>query len=78
MESEALVKGVYRVTLAWGDQLQETWKAHVNLVQSIQEAWSDEEGQSNSLMECYHDIVNNTIQDKMKHHVSSVSVRGWG
>ena len=74
MESEVLVKSVYRVTLAWGDQLQETWKAHVNLVQGIQEAWSDEEDQLNSLMECYHDVINNTIQEKMKHHVSFLSV----
>jgi len=70
MESEALVKSVYRVTLAWGDQLQETWKAHVSLVQGIQEAWSDEEDLSNSLIECYHDVINNTIQEKMKYHVS--------
>jgi len=70
MESEALVKGIYRVTLAWGDQLQETWRAHVNLVQDIQEAWADEEHQSKSLVDSYHSVVNNTMQDKMKSHVS--------
>lgn len=69
LESEALVKGIYRVTLAWGDQLQETWRAHINLVQGIQEAWDDEH-QSKSLVESYHGVVNNTMQDKMKSHVS--------
>ena len=70
MESEALVKGVYRMTLAWGDQLQETWRAQVNLAQGVQEAWGDEEHQSKSLVDSYHGIVNNTMQDKMKSHVS--------
>ena len=70
MESEALVKSVYRMTLAWGDQLQETWRAQVNLAQGIQEAWGDEEHQSKSLVDSYHYIINNAMQDKMKSHVS--------
>ena len=70
MESEALVKSVYRMSLAWGDQLQETWRAHVNLAQGVQEAWADEEHQSKSLVDSYHGIVNNAMQDKMKSHVS--------
>ena len=51
MESEALVKGVYRITLAWGDHLQETWRAHVNLAQGVLEAWGVEDHQSKSLVE---------------------------
>ena len=72
MESEALVKGVYRMTLAWSDQLQETWKAYTNLAQGIQEAWGDEEHHSRSLVDGYCNVVNNAMQDKMKSHVSFI------
>ena len=76
MESEALVKGVYRMTLAWSDQLQETWKAYTNLAQGIQEAWDDDEHQSKSLVDGYYSVVNNAMQDKMKSHVSFIYYRG--